>query len=84
MRLCSLIGVNAGYGPIILNIILHFLTTFTIIFVQIKKYKITINSNFQEGMFYLSSKDDKIDSENINKIKGFNYDKFRKVQQCIL
>ena len=41
MRLCSLIGVNAGYGPIILNIILHFLTTFTIIFVQIKKYKIS-------------------------------------------
>jgi len=41
MRLCSLIGINAGYGPIILNIILHFLTAFIIIFVQIKKYKIS-------------------------------------------
>lgn len=40
MKLCSIIGINAGYGPIILNIILHFLTTFIIIFVQIKKYKI--------------------------------------------
>lgn len=39
-------------------------------YLEIKKYKITINSNFQEGMFYLSSKDDKIDSENINKIKS--------------
>ena len=46
MRLCSLIGVNAGYGPIILNIILHFLTTFTIIFVQIKKYKISYHALF--------------------------------------
>lgn len=39
-------------------------------YLEIKKYKITINSNFQEGMFYLFSKDDKIDSENINKIKS--------------
>lgn len=39
-------------------------------YLQIKKYKVTLNSNFSEGMFYLSLNDDKMDSENINKIKS--------------
>ena len=39
-------------------------------YLQIKKYKVTLNSNFEDGVFYLYPNADKIDSENINKIKS--------------
>lgn len=41
MRFCPLIGIEAQFAPIILNLILHLFTTWIILFIQAKKYKIS-------------------------------------------
>ena len=47
MHLCPTIGIPAQYGPIILNLLLHTLTTIIIMIVQTKKYNISYKKSIK-------------------------------------
>lgn len=47
MHLCPMFGIPAQYGPIILNLLLHSVTTIIIMFVQTSKYNISYKKSIK-------------------------------------